>query len=105
MPLKSFGQLLRQGRLAKGLSQKDLAGKLRKADGGSLSPQYLNDIEHDRRNAPSSDVIQQLAKLLDLSEDRLMVAANRLPDDIRELGLKKPEILEQVFREFRRRPK
>lgn len=97
--------MIRQARLTKGLNQKDLATKLRKSEGGTISPQYLNDIEHDRRNAPSSAIIQQLAKLLDLSEDRLMVAANRFPDDIRELGLKKPEILEQVFREFRRRPK
>jgi transcriptional regulator with XRE-family HTH domain len=103
MAPKSFGQMIRQARLARGFNQKDLAAKLRKSDGESISPQYLNDIEHDRRNPPSSDIVQQLARRLDLNEDRLMVAANRFPDDIRELGLKKPEILEQVFREFRRR--
>jgi transposase len=29
------------------LSQKDLAAKIRKEDGTAISPQYLNDIEHD----------------------------------------------------------
>lgn len=105
MAAKSFGQLIRQARLDKGLSQKDLAAALKKSEGGTLSPQYLNDIEHDRRNPPGSDIIGQLAKLLSLNEDRLMIAANRLPDDIRDLGLKKPEILEQAFREFRRKQK
>jgi hypothetical protein len=32
-----------------GISQKNLADRIKKEDGQSISPQYLNDIERDRR--------------------------------------------------------
>ena len=63
MPL-TFGQYIADARKRAGLSQKDLAAKLQKEDGDSISPQYLNDIEHDRRNAPSEHLLDQLADLL-----------------------------------------
>ena len=44
-------------RKEKGLSQKQLAELVEREEGGSISPQYLNDIEHDRRNPPSDHMI------------------------------------------------
>ncbi len=99
----SFGTFIRDARQAKGLTQKDLASKLRKSDGSPLSAQYLNDIEHDRRNPPGPDILRQLARHLELSEDQLFLAADRIPEDLREIGLKRPDLLESVRREFRRR--
>ena len=44
----TFGRAIVAARKAKGLSQKDLAALIHKEeDEGSISPQYLNDIEHD----------------------------------------------------------
>ena len=55
--MKTFGTLISEARRAKGLSQKDLAAKVKKEDGQAISAQYLNDIEHDRRNPPSELLI------------------------------------------------
>jgi len=44
------------------MSQKELAGKIKKEDGLPISAQYLNDIEHDRRNPPSEFLIAQIAE-------------------------------------------
>ena len=47
----SFGAYFSQCKKMIGLSQKDLAQNI-KYDGLPISPQYLNDIERDRRNRP-----------------------------------------------------
>ena len=52
--MKTFGTIISEARAAKGMSQKDLAAQLKKEDGAVISAQYLNDIEHDRRNPPLS---------------------------------------------------
>ena len=62
--MKTFGAILSEARKAKGMSQKELAAKVRGEDGQAISPQYLNDIEHDRRNPPSEFLIGQIAELL-----------------------------------------
>ncbi len=47
----TFGLAIAKARKAKGLSQKELAALVVKdEEGGAISPQYLNDIEHDRRS-------------------------------------------------------
>jgi len=82
--METFGDVIAAARKKLGLSQKDLAAKIRKEDGGVISPQYLNDIEHNRRNPPSEFIIEQLAKVLKLSMDYLLFAAGTLPEDVRK---------------------
>ena len=43
----TFGRAIATARKEKGLSQKDLAALILKEDGTAISPQYLNDIEHN----------------------------------------------------------
>ena len=52
MPLDmtSLGRLIASARKDKQLSQKELAALVLKEDGEAITPQYLNDIEHDRRS-------------------------------------------------------
>lgn len=101
--MKTFGQIIAEARKALGLSQKDLAAKVRKEDGEPISPQYLNDIEHDRRNPPSEFIIEQLAKHLKLLKDPLMAAAGMWPTDIRDkLRGADPKTIEQAFTAFRK---
>jgi transcriptional regulator with XRE-family HTH domain len=101
--LKTFGQIIAEARKALGISQKDLAAKIRKEDGETISPQYLNDIEHDRRNPPSEFIIEQFAKHLKLSREHLIAAAGLWPTDIREkLAGASPEKVEEMFRAFRK---
>ena len=101
--MKTFGQIISEARKALGLSQKDLAAKVLKEDGEPISPQYLNDIEHDRRNPPSEFIIRQLAKHLKLKEEPLVAAAGMWPADIQEkVRSADPKAVEQAFTAFRK---
>jgi transcriptional regulator with XRE-family HTH domain len=101
--VKTFGQIIAEARKALGLSQKDLAAKTRKEDGEPISPQYLNDIEHDRRDPPSNFIIEDLAKNLKLSKEHLMAAAGLWPPDLRDkLAGADPKKIEEAFTAFRK---
>lgn len=82
----SFGRIISEARKKMNLSQKELAATIKKEDGDPISPQYLNDIERDRRNAPSDHLLEQFAKLLDLDLDVLYFYAGELPADIRAMN-------------------
>lgn len=97
----TFGQVIGDTRKQAGLSQRDLAARIRKEDGSPISPQYLNDLERDRRNAPSPHFVRQFAQELGLSYDYLSFVAGELPEDLRD-GSHQPEQVEQAFRAFRR---
>ena len=96
-----FGQVIAEARKKLGLSQKDLAGRIKKDDGASISPQYLNDIERDRRNPPSEQILAQFASELNLSLDYLRIISGKVPDDI-EVGNYKPEQIDAAILAFRR---
>jgi transcriptional regulator with XRE-family HTH domain len=100
--MKTFGTLISEARRAKGLSQKDLASKVKKEDGQAISAQYLNDIEHDRRNPPSEHLIAQIADLVDVSKDVLCIAAGTIPDDLQRMARSQPAKVEHAFKAFRR---
>ena len=48
--MKTFGTLVAEARRVIRMSQKELASRVKKEDGQAISPQYLNDVERDRRN-------------------------------------------------------
>lgn len=100
---KSLGQIIREARLKKELTQKDLAAGVKKEDGKPIAPQYLNDIEHDRRS-PSEVVARELAKELDLAADYLIFLSGVVPADIREKGANEENVREafSVLRRKRR---
>lgn len=99
----SFGQIIAEARKKLGVSQKTLAARIKKEDGEAISPQYLNDIERDRRNPPSEHLIAQFANELGLSKDYLLLAAGTLPQDIAaRLSDSDPETVERAFRAFRK---
>lgn len=100
---KTFGQIIREKRQELGISQKELASKIEKEDGSSISPQYENDIEFDRRDAPSEDMIRQYAKILGLHVDALLLAAGKVPDELRHFAARSPEKAQQVFQAFRKK--
>lgn len=98
----SFGRAIADARKKKGLSQKELAALVVKEDGdGPISPQYLNDIEHDRRSPMSDHLIKQFAKVLDKDPGYLFVLAGKLPDDIKRTRASEEQIVES-FTSFRR---
>jgi transcriptional regulator with XRE-family HTH domain len=98
---QTFGSEIRSARINKEWSLKHVADRVKKEDGTPISIQYLNDMEHDRRNPPSEDVIRQLAKVLDLSPDYLVFLAGQFPSDIRS-GSHSPEAVQHAFQAFRK---
>lgn len=98
--MENFGRIVLEQRKKLQISQKDLAALIRKEDGSSISPQYLNDIERGRRNPPPEYIIKQLAEKLNLTEDYLFYLAGKLPDDIE--GDFSSERVEAAMKLFRR---
>ena len=98
----TFGQAISKARKALGLSQKELAARVKKEEsGGSISPQYLNDLEHDRRNPTSDHLIRQFATILDVDEGYLFVLAGKIPDELRRSASDQEKIV-AAFTNFRR---
>ena|SRR6266542_4389802 len=97
----TFGEKIAEARKAAGLSQKDLAAKILKEDGQPISPQYLNDIEHDRRNPPSAEMIDQFAKVLKLPPEVLYFLAGKLTEDLKKSPVDNDKIVD-AYKAFRK---
>jgi transcriptional regulator with XRE-family HTH domain len=96
----TFGEAITKARKDKKLSQKQVAAGTRKEDGDAISAQYLNDIEHDRRNPPGEPIVRQLADALDLDLDYLLFLAGRFPSDVLEMA-RDQEGIKMAMRAFR----
>lgn len=92
----TFGRAIAGERKNAGLSQKQLAERILREDGEPISPQYLNDIEHDRRSPSSDHMIQTFAKVLKISENWLYYLAGRIPAAMRQPGTTAPQVDEWV---------
>lgn len=77
----TFGDRIAAARKNLGLSLKELALQIKKEDGDSISPQYLNDIEHDRRQPDSPHLIEQFADVLKIQPELLYFIAGKLSAD------------------------
>lgn len=100
--MNTFGEVVSEARRTKGLSQKELASLVKKEDGQAISAQYLNDIEHARRNPPSEFLIGQFAQALGVSKDVLCLAAGTVPLDLQKLVTAQPGKVEEAFKAFRK---
>jgi transcriptional regulator with XRE-family HTH domain len=98
----TFGQAIASARKKKQISQKELASMVLKEDGEPISPQYLNDIERDRRNPPGEHLLVQFAVVLQLPEEYLYFLANQIPPKYRQVPPKDPLQVLQAFEAFAR---
>jgi transcriptional regulator with XRE-family HTH domain len=96
----TLGSEIAAARKKAGLSQKDLAEKTLKEDGAPISPQFLNDIERDRRR-PGTHILNALAGRLGLDADRLHFLAGQVPPDLVE-GRADPDRVDKAIAAFRR---
>ena len=98
----TFGRYIADARTKLQMSQKELASQiLREEDDEPISPQYLNDIERDRRNPSSDHLIQQFAKVLKIDADYLSYLAGKLPEEIRRKNLSE-DAVKAAFLAFRK---
>lgn len=99
----TFGRAVSNARKGKGWSLKDLASQVRREDRQTISPQYLNDIEHDRRRPSSDRMVQQFAEVLEIDRDWLYYLAGRFPEDVRQEQYSEQEVRRRMVA-FRRPP-
>ncbi|MDR4485259.1 MAG: helix-turn-helix transcriptional regulator [Nitrospirales bacterium] len=85
----TFGHAISRARKDKGWALKDLACRVLREDGDAISPQYLNDIEHDRRSPSSDRMVKQFAEALEIDADWLYYLAGRFPEDVRKKSYQK----------------
>ncbi|MBN2238505.1 MAG: helix-turn-helix transcriptional regulator [Dehalococcoidales bacterium] len=98
----TFGQAVAEARKRKMMSQKDLASMILKEDGNPISPQYLNDIERDRRNPPNEQIISQFAGILEVPEEYFFFLAHEIPPKYRSDSPSNPAQVLQAFEAFAR---
>jgi transcriptional regulator with XRE-family HTH domain len=98
--VKSFGELIASRRRDLGLTQTDLAGRIKGRSGAPVSQQRITDIEHDRFGVPRRPILEQLARALQLDIDVLYLWGRVIPSDIRAEGLSEEKIKE-AWRAFR----
>lgn len=101
----TFGKHIAEARKSLKMSQKEIAERiLREDDQLPISPQYLNDIERDRRNPSSEHLIHQFAKVLNIDPDYLHYLAGKLPNEIRQKNLSEHAV-KTAFMAFRKSQK
>ena len=91
--MNRFGQQVRQLRLAKGMSLRDLAPKV------GVGFTYLSKVETGRLDFgkyPSEALIHKLAEALEGDEDELLLLAEKIPEQVRARVLQRPD----AFRAF-----
>ena len=97
----TFGRVVAEKRKHLNLSQKELAAKILREDGEPISPQYLNDIERDRRAPTSDHMVGQFSIALNLNADYLHYLNGRFPEAERKDRLTEDEFSERMLA-FRR---
>jgi HTH-type transcriptional regulator, competence development regulator len=76
---KSFGTLLRAMRRSKGMSQRELAGRV------GVDFSYISKVENDRLAAPSADTIQRICRELEVSPDELLAHSGKVPSNLKDM--------------------
>jgi transcriptional regulator with XRE-family HTH domain len=99
--MKTFGEVIAEARAKAGLTQRELAARIRNEKGKAISAPYLNDMEHNLRHPPRGYLLEELAKHLDLDSDLLYFLAGRLPRDVVPEKASEQQV-RAAYRAFRR---
>jgi transcriptional regulator with XRE-family HTH domain len=98
--MKTFGQVVTETRKRAGLTQKEVAERLRREDGRPVDAPYLNAVEHARRRPPPNYLIEQLARIIGISAEVLLFRANHMPAEME--GDPEEEEVEAAYQASRR---
>lgn len=88
-----FGEKVRHLRKAKGLTQRDLADRVK------VNFTYISKIENgklDFGEYPSDDLIRKLARVLGADADEMFLLAEKIPEPIKRRVIQRPA----AFRRF-----
>lgn len=82
----SFGQALREKRIAKKFSLRKFAELV------GISPTYLSQVEQSNVDPPTAERVQRMAELLEENPDELIALAGRVADDLPAIIQAKTEV-------------
>lgn len=94
-PAKTFGQMLREKRIAKGFSLRKFAELV------GVSPTYLSQVEQDNVDPPTADRVKRMAELLEENVDEWTALAGRLTEDLPEIIHEAPTAVPDLLRAVR----
>ena len=89
----TFGARLRELRKAKNLSQRALADLV------GINFTYLSKVESEKLDFaqyPSGDLIRKLASALEADVDELLLLAKKIPAEIRERVIERPDAFRKI---------
>lgn len=89
---QSFGDYLREKRMAKGFSLRKFAVKV------GVSPTYLSQVEQNISDPPTVERVQKMAELLGENPDEMIGLAGRMPKDLSQIIQKRPEAMPELLR-------
>jgi transcriptional regulator with XRE-family HTH domain len=90
---QSFGEILREKRLARGLSLRKFAELV------GVSPTYVSQIEQDKVDPPTAERVRRMAELLGEVADELIALAGRVPEDLPAIIQRRPVQMPELLRE------
>lgn len=90
---KTFGQVLRETRLAKGITLRKFAHMV------GISPTYLSQVEQDNVDPPTAKRVKAVADLLGASSDEWIALAGRVPGDLPGIIQQEPTAMTELLRE------
>lgn len=83
---ENFGQYLKKIRLEHNISQRELADNI------GVDYTYLSKIENGKLEPPAEDTIKKIADFLGEDSDKLILLANKIPSDYKEVLKSDPKI-------------
>ena len=95
---QTFGQTLRELRMAKDVTLRDMARRL------ELTPTYLSQVEQDKFSPPTEDRIKQMGQILGLAQaqvDELVAMAGRVSRDLHDAVTEHPREMASFLRTAR----
>lgn len=92
---KTFGQTLREKRIAKGYSLRKFAHEV------DVSPTYLSQVEQDKVAPPTADRVRAMAEMLGENVDELTALAGRLTEDLPDIIHEAPSAVPDLLRAIR----
>lgn len=82
---KSFGQLLKEIRRSKSISQRELASTV------GVDFSYISKIENDRLPPPAAETIESICQALGIASDILLSYSGKVTDEIKNIITSSPE--------------
>ena len=84
---KTFGEILKEIRRSKNISQRDLADK------AGVDFTYISKLENDRLPPPSAETIIKLSEILKTEQTILFAVSGKLDNEIKDAITGNPEAL------------